>query len=376
MGSQHAIPPRKGSKNTQMFRVLAIDGGGIRGIIPATVLTSLEHGTGRRIWELFDLIVGTSTGGILALALTCPRDGAGPRKAADIASLYLDRGETIFPLGGYPTIGVAPKGKRLTGITPPLPPGASRLDRIKNFLGYQNIAKTFAPFGGHGKQGNSRYPSGPLEKELREQLGDARMSSAVCPVIVVSCDFATGRPLVFRGGGLPQAPLGDATMVEAARATSAGPTFFPPLVHQGFTCVDGGLVANDPAFVAYTEATELQRQAGRKEDMLLVSLGTGMKEPNRPSELDDVPQLVDHRVWPQLLPAVTQAMSNGAGEALRQGLTKILGERYVRIQTVILPEANHAMDDVRPANVDALKRTGSELVRKSADALKRLASLL
>src|SRR5918995_672220 len=80
------------------FKVLSIDGGGIRGIIPAMVLARLEKQTGRPIAEMFDLIAGTSTGGILALGLTLPSDDGKPRYAAkDLLELYEKDGSRIFP---------------------------------------------------------------------------------------------------------------------------------------------------------------------------------------------------------------------------------------------------------------------------------------
>src|SRR5215213_7488192 len=73
-------------------RVLSIDGGGIRGIIPALVLAELERLTARPVFELFDLIAGTSTGGILACALA----GPDPLSAADVVALYEEEGPEIF----------------------------------------------------------------------------------------------------------------------------------------------------------------------------------------------------------------------------------------------------------------------------------------
>src|SRR5438270_629061 len=81
------------------LRVLALDGGGIRGVIPATVLAEIERRCGKRICEVFDLIAGTSTGGILALGLTTP-DATTPSKpryrAEDLVALYAEKGPTIF----------------------------------------------------------------------------------------------------------------------------------------------------------------------------------------------------------------------------------------------------------------------------------------
>ena len=85
------------SLGSPLVRILAIDGGGIRGLIPAIVLADLERRTGRRTAELFDLIAGTSTGGILACGLTRPGDGDAPAfSAADLIGLYESEGPEIF----------------------------------------------------------------------------------------------------------------------------------------------------------------------------------------------------------------------------------------------------------------------------------------
>jgi patatin-like phospholipase/acyl hydrolase len=91
------------SEKTETARVLSIDGGGIRGIIPAIVLKRLEELTGRPTSDMFDLLTGTSTGGIIALALTFPSsDGGGPRySAADLVQLYESKGPDIFRASGW-----------------------------------------------------------------------------------------------------------------------------------------------------------------------------------------------------------------------------------------------------------------------------------
>jgi patatin-like phospholipase/acyl hydrolase len=362
-----------------MFRVLAIDGGGIRGIIPATVLTALEALSGRRIYELFDLLAGTSTGGILALSLTCPQSDGRPRTAEAVRELYLNRGSNIFPLGGVPMVGL-PRKSPIFGTRTPLPPNATAAERIKHFMGYQNVAKVGSPLGGNTGQGNARYPAGPLEHELQDQLGETMMSRALRPVAVVSCDLDRGIPLVFRGGGLPQGELGDTQMRHVARATSAGPTYFPPLQYKDalgvvHVCVDGGLVANDPAFVAYGESMSLLRALGRNDDVVLVSLGTGAPDA-KPPEANDVAQLVDTRTWIQLAPSLLRAMMSSPAELMREQMQQVLGDRYVRLQTPLLFGAEHGMDNVLPTNAAALLRTGEDLVARSRPLLEQLSRIL
>jgi len=191
-------------------RALSIDGGGIRGIIPATILMQLEAETGKRVFELFDVIVGTSTGGILALAATCAQADGRPKPMSQIRSLYLDRGPNIFPLGGTPMVGV-PKttSSALFGVRTALPPAAGLGERFRHFMGYENIAKMFSPTGGRGAQGNARYPATYLDAELQAQFGGTSMAAAIRPVAVLSCDLDRRTPLIFTGGSLPQGVLGD-----------------------------------------------------------------------------------------------------------------------------------------------------------------------
>ena len=277
----------------------------MRGIIPATVLAALEELSGRRAHELFDVVAGTSTGAILALGLTRPA----PQTARELGALYLERGPAIFG-------GAAP--------------------------------------------GEERDP-GPLEAELRARLGATPMSGALRPVLAVSCDAEGRRPVVFRGGGLDPGPVGDAPMVRAALASAAFPGVFPPVAHTGAdgavrSCVDGGLIANDPALVAYAEAAA----AGAGEEVVLVSLGTGV---GPPPEATGDPDAV--------------ALATAAGpELVRDALRRALGDRYVRVQTPLAFGAERAFDDARPANLEALRLTAEDLVARERPALAALARLL
>ncbi len=82
---------------TRKLRVLALDGGGVRGVIPAVVLAEIERVAGRPLVELFDLVAGTSTGGIIALALTVPKPEGGPRYTAqDVIHFYLSEIPRVF----------------------------------------------------------------------------------------------------------------------------------------------------------------------------------------------------------------------------------------------------------------------------------------
>jgi patatin-like phospholipase/acyl hydrolase len=161
------------------------------------------------------------------------------------------------------------------------------------------------------------------------------------------------------------------------RATSAGPTFFPPQQYtadngRNLLCVDGGLVANDPAFIAYTDAQVLSRQGGvQSTEVILLSLGTG--KPVAKSEEEDLtPQLVAGQSWLQMAPSLLGAMSSGAAELQRAQLAQMLGSGYVRIQTQLGFGASHAMDNVRTENISALRACAENLADKARPHLQNL----
>lgn len=226
--------------------ILALDGGGIRGIIPARVVEALEDRTGMPACRLFDLVAGTSTGGILALALTTPgRDGRTPAyPASALVGMYRARGPEIFRRS------LAHSVRTLYGLAGP------------------------------------RYGAEPLERVLREYLGSARLSAALAPVLVTSYDTVEAAPYLFKsyrerstaiaGSGVPD----DHLLWQAARATSAAPTFFPPFLlpragagGRARCLVDGGVYANNPAMCALADAYKLF--GGARSRYLVVSIGTG-----------------------------------------------------------------------------------------------------
>jgi uncharacterized protein len=196
------------------LRVLAIDGGGIRGLIPARVLAELERRCGRRARELFDLVAGTSTGAIIACGLTHPQ----PLAAADIARIYVEEGPRIFD--------------------------RTLLKRITSVEGYID----------------ERYEPDGLLESLHRHLGDARLADADPPLLLTAYDLERRRALLLTGSD-------DLAMVDAAYASSAAPSYFEPARVGDLTLVDGGVFATNPAMCAYAQLD------GRAE--LVVSLGTG-----------------------------------------------------------------------------------------------------
>ncbi|MHB0767545.1 CBASS cGAMP-activated phospholipase [Bradyrhizobium sp. 1.29L] len=212
--SKGAIPQRRIPQDWpkgRRFRILSIDGGGIKGLFPATVLAELEQRflDGGPITKYFDLVAGTSTGGIIALGL-----GAGLR-ASELAELYSSRGAEIFPERG-----LIRKNLRVA----------------RNLLRYQ-------------------YERTALESILLDTLGAKLLGDSVVRLCIPSFEGKHSEVFVFKTPHHPDYKVDRfEPMVKVALATSAAPTYFRPLEHNGYTLVDGGVWANNPIMLAIIEA--------------------------------------------------------------------------------------------------------------------------
>ena len=318
------------------FRVLAIDGGGIRGVIPATVLVELERRLApRSLATVFDLIVGTSTGGIIALGWAAPT-GEKPRHTAqELLDLYMNDAESIFPGGG----------------------------RVAH------------PRAGWLRDG-TRYLASELEEMLVRFFGDVPMTAALTGVVVTSYDLAHGEPVTLSSrtefGG-----FGDLTMVAAARATSAAPMFFAPEIvvdgERERVLVDGGLYANNPSVLGYL----LGGQVAAREDLplVLVSLGTGARGTRAALRGAERVQMRDAST---VVRAVLEAVSTGSGNLGHLLLARVADDdrfRYWRLQTTV-GSCSFTMDDSSPDNVACLYERALELVSECDEELSAITHAL
>ena len=297
------------------MRVLSIDGGGIRGIIPAMVLAEMEARTGRRVAELFDLIAGTSTGGILACALARP--GALP--AEELVGLYETRGRDIF--------------------------SRSLLKRLFAVDGWVD----------------ERYEDEGLEAALAEYLEDVRLSEVTVPVFVSAYDIKDRFAFFFRSERARVDPTYDFTLFDVARATSAAPTYFEPhevtdvAGDRTYPLIDGGIFATNPAMCAYVD------HPGEVD--LLVSLGTGSQ--TRPYEFHKA------RWWGQLAWArpLIDMVFDGVSDTIDFQLGRLLPDGgYIRLQTE-LTIADDDMDDASPENLERLKDEARSLIERCTDEI-------
>jgi patatin-like phospholipase/acyl hydrolase len=206
-----------------MRRILAIDGGGVKGIFPAALLAALEEETGRPAVEQFDLVAGTSTGGIIAIAL-----GLG-LSAGELVAFYRRHGPEIF------------RGHRL-------------LRRLRQIA----IAK---------------YAHEPLKSALTEAFGGRLLGDSRTRLLIPSLNLTSGRVHVFKTSHHPSL-VRDWRMraVDVALATVSAPTYFPIFYSaEGDAMVDGSLFARNPAGMAAVEAIGLL--GWPRDDVRLLSIG-------------------------------------------------------------------------------------------------------
>lgn len=238
----HAVPRRSdGTRQTlrpvqlwpaeKPFKILSIDGGGILGILPCMVLAEVEKRFlgGEPIGQHFDMIVGTSTGGIIALGL-----GQG-KSAQEISKLYIERGRFIFP------------GNRITR-------------RLRSLAGL-----AFTP-----------YSRANLENELRREFGDGRFGASSIPTCIPSFDGRYGEPYIFKTPHHPDYKKDQyERLVDIGLSTAAAPTFFAAVKRNGYVFADGGIWANNPAMIGIVDALTCYNI--NRTQIRLLSLGCGQE---------------------------------------------------------------------------------------------------
>jgi patatin-like phospholipase/acyl hydrolase len=314
-----------------IHRILSIDGGGVRGLVPALVLAELEERTGRRVADLFDLVVGTSAGAILALGLLRPGDDGRPRwTAGELAEFCAAAGPRIF------------------GRTP------WRVVRtVDGFL---------AP----------KYDARTLVHLLRERLGDATLGQALCEVIVTSYDTRGREPYFFRSADVRDGTAADRPMWVVARASAAPPTYFPPVRvprddgSGDRWLVDGGVYANNPGMCAYTHV----RRHRPGTEVGMVSVGTGeLSTDFATARLRRGGALV----WARpLFDIVLDGQENVTDYQLRQLLHPA---RYCRFQAD-LEARSQRIDDGSAGNTRALREQAALLIQRSTERLDAAAAML
>ncbi len=261
--------------NAQEFRILSIDGGGIKGVFPAAFLAELEKSLSEPIYRYFDLIAGTSTGAIVALGL-----GMG-LKAAEITQFYKDHGPHIFP-----------------------------------------NAPLSAPKRWIGRLFSAKYSARPLQTALESVFKDALLGESRVRLLIPSFNVNTGEIHIFKTRHHERF-LTDfrVRMVDVAMATAAAPTYFP--AHRGAGAaiyIDGGLWANNPVGNAVVEAISWLGKSPQQINVL--SLGCTQF----PVAFND---LKGGKDW--MLPALEVALRGQSGGSLGIAYSLLGHERVKRV---------------------------------------------
>ena len=310
-------------------RILSIDGGGIRGILPAVILEYIENELKAKsgnsdavIQDYFDMIAGTSTGGIL----TCFYLHPSRLPAGKAVELYVKNGKNIFnPKVPVPVV--------------------------------KGTVKLFSP----------AYSSKGLETALNETLGDTKLSELSKHSLVTAYDIVARKSVFFT---VPQAkakPDKDFYLKDIARATSAAPTYFEPAsiksmdnekVHH---LIDGAMFANDPSLCALVEARKNKYEACNHptiKDVYLVSIGTGKKP-----EALNTKKAANWGKFNWAKPALDIFMS-ASSEVVNYQLNQLFEvsgcpECYERIEPS-RDKACHKMDNVSQNNIKLLREAGKK----------------
>ena len=320
------------------WRILSIDGGGVRGIIPAIILASIEERTGKPISELFDLIAGTSTGAILALGLTKPNASGKPEFTAQrICELYEEEIPNIF----------------------------------RN------------PQSWWGNLLTTKYKSFAFQEILKNAFGECRLKSALTDILIPCFDIDHRSPYMFNSHAAKLRTDCDYLMRNVALAASASPTLFQPVriprssSGEPMCLVDGGVFANNPAINALAEIKS--RTTDENDKYFVVSLGTGRSL--RPLT-DEFISLWGYVHWSRpMLDLVMDSISESVHQQMTHLLPPTNEQPYFRLQVDLPKEIDPTLDSAATKNMRALSdaahgycsdsRTGPEL-RGVCETLLRL----
>jgi len=326
------VPPSQNSK--QEFRILSLDGGGIRGAFIAACLARLERELNQPVIDYFDLVAGTSTGGLIALALALGE------RAEKILSLYKQHGKKIFtrrPPLHFPFLAkLCLKKPVLTLIKKIVRVSDFDVDWLCN-LDVDWLRQT-------------KYDQEALRSALTEVFGNRTLEEAKCRVVIPSVNLTAGQTVVFKSPHQPNF-IRDRhiSAVDVALATSAAPTYFPPaVIEEGSAYSDGGLWANSPSVVAYVEAIKIRELCNRPgidpqfdiSNISMLSIGTGeFRQFFKPSE-----EGLGLYWWGR---RIFDLMSVSQSQGTDFQMQYVLGKRYYRVDFE-MPDGSWALDSVEP----------------------------
>lgn len=315
-------------------RILSIDGGGIRGIIPGQILVEIEREFKIRISDHFDFIAGTSTGGILASAflLPDPKNAKKPKfNAEQVVGLYFERGDQIFDI-----------------------PFFHKVTSVGGIL-------------------DEKYPAKGIEMALQDYFGDVWLKDLLKPCLITTYDVENRKGHFFGQHKAKTDPKFNFKIKDVARATSAAPTYFEceqvtSEAGDTFSLIDGGVFVNNPVLVSYAEGRNIFKMAGKDakaKDMKILSIGTGYTRKPYPFKKAKNYGMAE---W---VKPVIDIMMSGSAEVADYQLRKIYDTtrdttQYLRIDGDLHEtDIDPAMDCATQENMEKLKEYGKLLFEKN-----------
>lgn len=303
--------------------ILSIDGGGIRGIIPAMILSEIEQKTNKSIPQIFDLMAGTSTGGIVIAGL-CKSNGQGkPEYSANhLVEFYQEYGSYIF-----------------------------QYSMLRNLVTWLNGAQ---------------YPYTNIESVLNKYFGDDVLKDTLSNVLITSYDIKNNCPFFFKNWKEDRNFI---KLKDALRATTAAPTYFAPkyleINETARVLVDGGVFANNPAACAYANSKKLFPN----DDIILLSLGTG--------RLSNPIKYINSKRFGKItwVKPLLNVMFGSSLDVVNYQLDQIINDRYIRIQSQ-LKLASTEMDNTTPKNIKCLKKEAQMMIECNQKAIDKFCTIV
>ncbi|GGE89709.1 patatin-like phospholipase family protein [Stappia taiwanensis] len=329
--------------------ILAIDGGGVRGLVPLRVLESLEtrmraRGKSGPLHRYFDLMAGTSTGGLIVAGLSAPKpddmSGAPAATVEELRGFFEVEAREVF------------HRRRL-------------LERL--------VTNPLTLF-------DQRYDERPLEGLLKARFGWTSIASALTHVVLTAYDMEA-REAVFMTNGRQSdgSRPDDFYFWQAVRATTAAPVYFEPAKVENLTrgtdqvLVDGGVFLNNPVLAAYVEGRKL---GWRPEDMVILSLGTGARRHRGYSYEEAAGWGALGWLSPANDTPLLSVLSHGQATTAAYQADWLLPEagvgEVIRLDGE-LPRAAEAIDNTRPGNIIELNGVADRIIRDNTELLDRLA---
>lgn len=305
-----------------MFKILSIDGGGVRGMIPARILAEIEERTGKKISELFDLIVGTSTGGIIACGLAKNE----PLTARQIMDFYREECPKIFKKSLW-----------------------QQIKSIKNLLG-------------------PRYDRHSYDSICDHYFGEDTVNGCKTMLAVPSFSMVTGRPYTFTNTRTPPHP--DVKLSDIAAAAGSAPTYFRPKTFTDLDGikhieVDGGLYANNPVTLGVAIALKMHPEIA-KSDLFIVSLGTGIPKFNLHPTVQINSGIISWIVKQGLIGMMQDASSDFYYQAMIRVFPNL-----IRVQ-FNLAEEHSELDDASKEQMDRLIDVAEGFINNDPQTLDRI----